>query len=417
MRHWLVRKKPVPGWCARILASVLLCGLSLVGEADCRPGAKVGSGRSAEMAADVVLNPNLFGDHRNSSRLDVAGTLAGETAWSSPAGDLERRRSPVHLGLRGNQLIVHYADLVEARNRADGAVLWRRDQDSDCAVDLKPDYIETVWHAGFHRRLSYDGQPSEEEERLRGVQKGSRLLLLLPRGPERLYAYQERPMPVSGPEARTWEPGFGFARFLPETEVTVWAFRRTGFLQGVVVSSDTSIVHLATAATLYTLQTNAANLDQVRELSFEGIRAVSLDDEGHPVLVRQAGGATVVEGLDGQGSAIWKTEIPGMADVRQPAAIGPGGAIYLLAGDTVYRILPGRMDWAFSLPGYAAEACMTVLADGSVLVATGSLLLQISAAGESMQRVAFDTPLTCRPIMDENGRVYVGSANWIRCLE
>ncbi len=85
--------------------------------------------------------------------------------------------------------------------------------------------------------------------------------------------------------------------------------------------------------------------------------------------------------------------------------------------ETLYCIEAGEQLWSHDLPATDSFGGMTVLADETLLLATGSMLIQLSNGGREIGRVAFDFPLTCRPIMDEAGRIYIASEYWVRCLE
>lgn len=121
--------------------------------------------------------------------------------------------------------------------------------------------------------------------------------------------------------------------------------------------------------------------------------------------------------LDKSGNVGWKHSLGNQMTSPQPPAGQPDGSVYLAVGGQLVRLEHGKPVWSAPLTGDLSANRFTVLSDGSSLVVSGLTLTQLSRQGEIMRTKVLKDTITCRPVMDAQGRVYVAGRHTVTCLE
>jgi hypothetical protein len=90
----------------------------------------------------------------------------------------------------------------------------------------------------------------------------------------------------------------------------------------------------------------------------------------------------------------------------QPPILGPEGQVYALSQARVSCVKLGLHLWSFACP---APSYGCSLADNSILIATGKLLVQLDALGQKKLEVDLEAPAVAPPVVDETGKVFVAT--------
>jgi hypothetical protein len=144
------------------------------------------------------------------------------------------------------------------------------------------------------------------------------------------------------------------------------------------------------------------------QLSFVPVD-LSIVEGGYALLAAGASGTTTLHVLDQRGKEAWHVSVPFLVDA--PPVDGGGGRIYL-AGGGFAAAEAGKIVWSQPATRHVSA---TALADGTVLVTTGSELRATSRDGNIVQALraadgeAFVTP----PAVAGDGTVWAASAKHV----
>jgi hypothetical protein len=362
----------------------------------------------------ATINGRLFADPQNSSSLPVSGRISGDEVWFAPSVD-PAGRQPLALGLHGENLVVSYGNLLAILNRRDGTPQWSNQIKGNHAFMLEEGGIVTLDHAGFFHLIGYDGQ-LKEELFLANVGNDTYLHFLQRADSVAVLCSEQFETPTSTPEDNPLPPVSRFVHYLPETMDVRWEYVLPPKLVGLVISRDGTHMYIADATRLFSFPTDGLSDDVVTEIEMTQIVSLAADGEGNGLVVDIAEDSTEIKQVKPDGTVGWTAKLEGWDVSRQPVASAPDGGVYVAAANTLYRIRDGRIEWSYRLAAATEDIAITVLNDNSVLAAAGQALVHVSESGEEIITKWLDTPITTRPIMDENGTVYYGGSDGIHCL-
>ncbi len=395
-----------------------------------------GSGcvRSAQkesvMNDDQVLNARQWGDLQNRSYLPVGGRLGGTELWSQPPAD-SGSTEPVVISIIGSRMAVWYGNRIELRQLENGRLLWSQETLLNCSFEVASDGFPTVDDAGYLRRLGFDGKIGERI-RLPLVASDGHLHFVRDLGNELRYCYQLPPHQVNDPTETLTFPEFAFARAEKSSEEIAWILERQGFMVTAMISPDGTRGAVAGSDTLYLFELPPfpeslpdEELDiPVKEIAFDRLLTAAYDHEGNILVIEQLlpnderpQDELVLRRLSPDGTQQWELSLGSPNRVPQPPASFPDGEVCVTIGSEVRRVRDGVLLWSAQIPVEPGTVLLTLLNDGSLLAAAGSFLIQFSAGGEEIARVLVDDSLTCRPIMDREGKTYVAGVGGLRCFK
>ncbi len=379
------------------------------------------------MTDSQILNARMWGDQQNRSYLPVSGRLTGQVIWSRPSED---GVAPLSLCRLGEWLVVWYNGRIDLRRSLDGEVEWSTPVPMSAHFEASATGFATLDGVGYYRELDLEGQLGERIAL--PLLEGEGFLHLLHRFAGQLvYAFQLPSQEVSGPDEEWGPPLYALASVTTGTEKLNWVFERRGTMADALVNPDGDGACLAAKDRLYLLEflpdgKRPKNEDlepPVNEVGTGELISVSYDHEGNLLVVDKVPGnedepdETRLSGLSAKGKKKWRLSLGDPLAPVQPPVSSPGGDVWLAVGNELWRVREGELVWSVELPAEPGRILLTLLADEAVLAAAGTVLLQISPAGEQMGMTALEYPTSCRPIMDEQGRIYVAGPGGICCLK
>jgi len=369
----------------------------------------------------VVVNPRPFADLLGTSYLPYSGRLRGELIW--PRQETQQAttggRIPINLSIVGDVLLVNYQGFLEARNRSDGKPLWGFELMNKAKFDVAAKGITTVNDAGYYLPVGLDGKIKKQERvGLPFLTGPSSLEYFQAQDDEVRYVYHSSSGPVDRGEVSI-PPSFAYVRYLPKTEKLIWLFGRNERALAVSITVDGSRSYAATRKHLFAIPMGGSSDSDVQVRDFENIEAFSLNHQGDLLVVDRIKKGLQLKNIGSDWKQHWAVMLPVQGEIRQPPASAPSGDIYLIIDHTLYQVSNGQTTWEYDLITTEQNALflLTVLADNTVLVSAGTALLQINSQGTVIFTKHLSDTLTCRPIMDERGYVYIGGRSGIHSLK
>lgn len=373
-----------------------------------------------------LLNGREFGDVGNNAALPFTATLQGTTAWEIRTPLPGDPRPLRHLALKEGRMALWYADGSIAVCRAkDGAVAWTRPLSSAARPQIDADGMIVVERPGGYQTLDWDNALSGRI-RLPFMDALSTLVLMTFGESELRYAYGQSPTPTGGPGSEFIGPMSVYMRYNPDDEGDpfAWHMRRPGFLLDAFFDADRRQICMVTSESILVLDAEGSGDQDVRSLDFSAVFAACFDAGGNLVaVVRQTlevdgreREVTSLEAYDTGGMPLWRHALPDDPRIAQPPAALADGSVLLITGAELQKVREGELLWSAPLPCEWSKPRLSILADESVLVAAGRFLLHYSSDGTEVKRIFLEDELTCRPIVDSEGRIYVGGANKVYCI-
>jgi len=362
----------------------------------------------------ILINARRYSDELNSSCLQVSGRLKGERVWRQKTG-LDEPVPPTQFAIKDAFLIAVYPSRIIVMSRDSGQLSWSRGTLRNFFFDLKPEGMVDVDHAGYYGILGLDKKIVNKMS-LPFVDTNTVLAFSRKLGDEMVYAYKTLPEPGE-PGGSHLGPSFTFKRVNIKKDKFLWQFIREEDLLDVLFSEKDRRMCICTHRDAYLFLIDTISDAGVRSIHLEEIVSCALDHHGNLLLVgrQEKEKHLSLKQYTMQGVAGWNLAMEKLEFLRQPPASSPDGKIYILTGRMLRCIDKGHVSWSFELP--STLSLITVLKDGSILASSGSTLIQISHDGKEMLRVSIDENITTRPVMDENGHVYIGGVKGIYCFK
>jgi len=373
-----------------------------------------------------LLNGREFGEVCNNSALPFNAMLQGTTVWEI-ATPLSGDPQPLlHLALKEGRLALWYSDGSIAVCRAnDGAVAWTRPLSAAARPQIDADGMIVVERPGGYQILDWENALSGRV-RLPFMDALSTLVLMATGESELRYCYGQSPTPTGGPGSEFTGPMSVYMRYNPDdgSNPFPWHMRRPGFLLDAFFDAGRRRICMVTSESILVLDADGSGDQDVRSFDFSAAFAACFDTGNNLVAVirqtievngreRDSTGLTV---FDAGGTPLWRYPLPDDPRIAQPPAALADGSVLIMTCAELHKVREGELLWSVPLPCEWNKPRLSILADESVLVAAGRFVLHYSHDGTEVKRIFLEDELTCRPITDSEGHVYVGGANKVYCV-
>ncbi|SYZ72861.1 exported hypothetical protein [Candidatus Zixiibacteriota bacterium] len=365
------------------------------------------------------LYPVIFGDPARTSFIDARSSSKGEVGWEIPLNDKASPPfGPRAILVSGRQLFV-YSDSMLSSFNTEGKLIWSRPIRPESPVGIaggniyfrkkdKIDLIQGVTLAGQDLPGTYWLLESDISCRPIYFQPldSDFLSVSLCIGPP------EGQPPVSIPYRKKYE-----------TESYLWSDQVNGtppLAPLYIISLNRFILFAQEEVVVY----NAAKTDWQADIfgrfkyPFEKIIQAGADKNGTIYLIGVAEGKINLVTMSSQGEEMWRW-IGGSPDSypsAQPPIIGIDGLVHLPFGRTLNSIKNGSVVREFSIEKKLITYC-TALADGSILIVAEDELHRVDGEGKQIYGLAFEHRLLTPPVIDQNGNVYVATADSLIRIE
>lgn len=382
------------------------------------------------MGDSRIINARKWGNLQNHSYIPVSGKLSGQEVWMHESIHTERSLPAIHLSIVDSFLAVSYGLQTDLRRINNGQLIWSEATLLNCSFEATTDGFVNIDNYGYLHLLDFDGK-FKDKIALPLMAGDGYLDFVRQLDGEILYSYQLPPGQVSQPGDRTIHPEYAFARSEKSSGEIIWLLERTGMMITSLINIEKTRAALVSIDRLFLFglppfpdPLPEGELDiPVKEVLFEEVLAASSDHDGNILVVEHLikredrPEKVILHRLSPEGEAQWQYSLGSPTHLSQPPASYPDGDVCIAVGSEIWRIRNGELIWSTRILAEPGKIIMTLLADGTLLAAAGSILVQLSSEGEQMAQIVIDDSITSRPIMDQSGNIYVAGLKGIRCLK
>lgn len=366
------------------------------------------------MANPTINNAYDFADLRATSYLPFVPAQAALVVWPRDTVVSAEGRQPIGLTAVDDKLLVRYSDYLELRERGNGNRLWGREVHFGVDCQALPEGVLTQNFAGFYQTITFQSEVIEHAY-LPFLGERTHLNWVVADSSETRYAYASASVPVHGPSGTPIEAAGVYARYLPAEERLLWLFERPGASRGARISSDGATVCLGTFNYIDIFPANADSNTKFVSLPVTSLYAVAINHEDKVIAVDEFEDNLRLRCLDLAGQDIWSVMLKTRGELTQPPVSAPGARTWIAVGSTILHFVENNLIWEYAIPT-EGRIFMTACGDNSLLVTCGSLFTRLSEHGEPIVNRIFNGNFTCRPLVDDQGRIFVGGTQGLMCL-
>lgn len=371
---------------------------------------------AVKMASPVIINGYDYADLRATSYLPYTPGQAAMVAWPKDSIISADGRQPIGLTIVDDKLLVRYSNYLEMRKKGNAEKLWGTEVHFGCDIQVTPDGVLSRDFAGFYQTIGFDSKVSEGLH-IPFLNEKTHLQWVLRSGNEVRFAFASAPVPVHGTHGTPIDPTGNYGRLTPDSDMAVWFFQRPGSVsRGARTSADGSNVCLGTYNYLDIFPADAADDKQVTMLPVTSLHSLSVDHSDHILVVDDFEEKMRLRRLDFAGKEEWALELKSQGKMSQPVASAPGDRFWLAVGNKIYQYVGRNLIWEHTVLA-DGQVFMTACADNSLLVVCDSLFTRLSEHGQPIINRVFSGKFTCRPVVDETGRIYLGGTQGLICLQ
>jgi outer membrane protein assembly factor BamB len=369
-----------------------------------------------------IINARKFGELCNNALVPYTTTIQGATVWKS-ATPLPLNPQPAScLSIAGNTLFVVYnAGAIAGFDKNSGAHLWTVETRGQTEFTHAPQGVIDIGEGSI---LAYIGASGKKATSVRLPFAGDgRFCSLQQSGKEFRYSYQLPPRQTNAPSDQVVGPAWSYLRYAPDdADDFRWEIIKPGFLRNAFFNQTQSLLCVVGDTCFYILTTDGTSDKDCRTIACQASFCGGFTEKNDLLAVltekvvkgNSFTAQTSLSAFDLNGKKVWSYLLPDDPRTAQPpAAIGDGEAAVLI-GNELKLISAGTQRWSFEMPCDWQSACFTVLKDRSILAAAGNQLIHIAPDGKEIKRVLSEDYITCRPIVDEKGTIFVAGAAGIR---
>ncbi len=366
------------------------------------------------MSSPVISNPYDYGDLRATSYLPVVPAQAALISWPKDSVVSAGGKLPIYLSCVDDKLLVRYSDYLELRQRGNGALVWGREVHFGVDCQALPGGVLSRDFAGLYQTITYESQIVEGFF-LPFLGERTHLNWVIADSAETRYAYLTAPVPSHGPHDVPIEAAGVYARYIPAEERMLWFFERPGAPRGARMTSDRSTVCLGTLNFIDIFPADADSSTKLISLPVINLHALAINFEEKLLAVDEFEDKLRLRCIGLNGEQLWSVDLKSLGDIPQPPASAPGARAWLAVGTTVYHFVDGKLTWEYVVPA-VGRIYMTVCADNSVLIVCGSHFTRLAENGQPLVNRVFAGNFTCRPLVDDQGRIFLGGSQGLLCL-
>jgi outer membrane protein assembly factor BamB len=364
-----------------------------------------------------------FADARRSSFVNIASSSMGNVTWQSSFHDDEKLAfSPDALLNADNCLVAYNRNLLVAFD-TNGKRLWSRNIRPGSPVSIfdgKVYYRDTETEMNVLSAVLFDGSSVKDEMYILDSYDMAFPIYLEYLTDGFLAMCMFRPMPEEGgPETSFYRKEYGTLDY-------GWV---TGFdgepplLPLHIPKISRMIVFKPDQIAIYNSEPGEKFEDEEEIMHFkspmETLAAASCDSDGSLYLLGIDKEKNILVVLSADGKEMWRwtqgLSLSTSGD-NQPPVIGIENSVYIASGKKMMTVSGGQLVREFETDGESINY-ITVLADGSVLIAADLALYRVSGDGEVLFSFEFDHKITAPAIAGSDGSIYVATTHTLTRID
>lgn len=138
--------------------------------------------------------------------------------------------------------------------------------------------------------------------------------------------------------------------------------------------------------------------------------------QNRPLTIEKHDNGFVLKIIGEKFESIAEFPLPDTAQSGQPPVCTPDGAIYYCAGNEIICIKGNAVQWRYEISNVRGNCFLTALKGNSLVAAVNNRLVHLSAEGKLLTEIVNPFVCTCRPAIDETGRIFIGGTDAIVCF-
>ena len=367
------------------------------------------------MGASAVINEYQYGDPANSSILPYTTEIKGEILWEKESPVISDPQPLHNIAIVNNHLVLDYGTVFNTRNREDGSSSWISSRTRNFRFHVTTDGIFTLNTSGFLDVISFDKKIVSHLS-LPFVNENAVLLYSSINKQEITYCYQRMPEPTSGPGDRASGPEIRLSRLDIDTRELKAELIQKGMLRDILFNQQGNFFYIIMENNLHVISSPSFD-SKMNSLSFEDIKCGSIDKEGNLLLIAEESDHYFLMCLDRASKVIWRYQLETIPQIPQPPTGLENNKVLFVNGNRLLCLNKEKLEWETDLPCEWQKIKFSVLSDKSILAAAGQFLFHFSSEGKELRKIILKDSATCRPIVDEKGRIYVGGSKLITCFK
>lgn len=360
----------------------------------------------------TVINGSHFADLQNTSFLPYRASFKGEEAWLWATGPSP---AAVDICIVGGNTLINCGSRIVVLSNKDGKLAWKSDIYNRSAFLVQTDGLVTVDENRYLRMLDFSGTAGPGTH-LPILADNAFVLLLCRKGDQAFLAYNSYPDISEGPTSSPQRSRFVVTTHDVKQDLVLWNHKGESLATQVAVSRDNAHLLLLSNDRVLSVPLFASG-DEVASVRYKGHPlSFSVAFDGSLMILEtfEHGSNLVCVGADKK--VIWSAEVGREIDGAHPPLCMPDGRVLVLADRSLVSVANAAVQWKHDLDSPPDRTYVTSLADGNALVATFNRLRVLSADGKAIADIQNPFAISCRPIVDEAGRVYVAGKEGVRCL-
>ncbi|MBU0994962.1 MAG: PQQ-like beta-propeller repeat protein [Proteobacteria bacterium] len=374
--------------------------------------------RNGPMNQTTIINGMPYANSSQNASLPVSVNISGKDVWTISPPSRMNLGDPRMLAVKDQTLFVFCQGGAYAVDIAAGKVLWGKAFISYADPFINDQYLRIVDANHFLAHIDLNGN-SIERFRIPILVKMFRLFYMS-LSDDRMFLFLNRyPARFDKPQPQ----GFILTNYARKNDDIEWYKEHDGELAaGFAVVPDTGDLFVATPKQVYKTTTSAKTDSALETLNITGARSLSMDYQGNLLIMRindkdkNKKEVLLCAGADGKKK--WDTPLSEFGQIVHPAACSSDNVVYCSPDKMLYCIKDGNILWQKDMRRLEEYGLMlTVFSDGSVIVAGINSVRHFSQKGDTLAEILAPFEVTCRPVADDKGNLFVAGMEGVRCYK
>lgn len=379
-------------------------------------------GDSENKESDMPIYPKIYADYQQSSFQQQTTDASGDQVWFTPEPDPVYAQPPTLIVAIEDGLAVQSLDRFRYLTY-DGKIVWEEPRDP--GMDVFAYQNQFYFRTGDRRLNAVDLQRTRMLSGMHVATASSRgfFPLVVPRGQNHFlvqtFNRAEELMPDDPPKL----DDYNLVLMGPDRwNDWDWLKEFEGSCLTALVTADTGrLVLLNSMGHVITMAIDSGDEVQRFELPGAEFLKASLDrDDNLVVVLVTPEGERKLCRYSLTGELSWEFMLPAKGGILgQPPAIDADNRVYYMENNILRVIDKGELQWEYRVPPARHFQFLTILGDNSVLVASANSLTHLDADGGALfvKLLEAGQQISTPPVVDNRGRIYVGTAAGIYCFD
>ncbi len=369
----------------------------------------------------MTIYPKIYADYQQSSCQSQTARIAGKQVWLTPNPKAEGMPSPLLVVVSEPGLTVQYETQVMHLD-LNGTIQWTKPGETSPPVLADADNIYFRGIDGNLHGVDSKGKELFDEFLIPNCFSRGGLVAVMPVGDDFfiLQTYNlAKEVEIDYPPD---EDNYSIVLTSPTSDLNwKWLHKYEGLaLPGLATNDRKKFVLLDNRSRVMVFDTDSGERLDFFEVQGAVFVGASIDRKDNLIIAMDAGDeGRKLCSYNLSGELNWEYALPpGGEWSHQPPAIDGNNRVYFLSNNGLLAIDDGRLAWTAPVPAGSTQY-LTILGDNSIIVVGGIEIDQFDPDSKELLAVelADGAIITTPPVVDNKGRLYLGTRTGIYCLE